>query len=90
MLELNRTTVFYISHITKRVVGYISANTTRKYDPKKTNLIVLRFFVVQISRFKDLYLKKKASDFNFNLGLRRFLNSRWKEFRVRAAKKLKH
>ena len=88
MLELNRTTVFYISRITKRVVGYISANTTRKYDSKKTNLIVLRFFVVQIRRFKDLYLKKKGS--GFNLGLRRFLNSRWKEFRVRAAKKLKH
>ena len=89
MLELDRMTVSYISRIRERMIRYISANTTRKYDSKKTNLIALRFFAVHIRRFKDLYLKKKRSEFNFNLGLRLFLNSKCKEFEVRAANKLK-
>ena len=89
MLELDRMTVSYISRIRERMIRYISANTTRKYDSKKTNLITLRFFAVQIGKFKNLYLKTKRSEFNFNLGLRRFLNSKCIEFGVRAANKLK-
>ena len=89
MSRLNQSNfTSYISHAVKKLLRYIAANTTRKYDSRRAPRVVARFFVVQIRRFRDAYRKVSVNTIGFNIGLRRFLRHRCDEFRKRAELKL--